>query len=462
MENTSDFSNEEIEQIKQYSLDDWIDYADNEAIIKKNVRIIVKGEGSYVYDINGKKYLDACSSIFTTICGHGRKEVADAVYSQMRILEFSPSLKTFHTIPPIKLFKKIASITPGNLTRSFLVNSGSEAVEASIKIAKQYFWQRGEGKRYKIIARRNSYHGSTYGALSATGNTYEREPFGPFVPGFIHVMNAICHRCELDLDQKTCGLACLKNMEKTIIWEGSDTIAAVLIDPIPFSHAGYPLPPQGYLEGVRKLCDRYGILLIYDEIQTCFGKTGKMFACENWDIVPDILVMGKGFSGGYLPIAAATATEEIGSEFFKEPGKSLRHGHTQGGHPVACIAVLKTIEIIEKENLLNNAIEIGKYLRDGLNGNLSKYPIVGLIGGMGLLFGIILAQNKNPKIPLNANLKVGQWIMNRCYDKGVIVRDNGDIIAIVPPLNITKTEADIIINVVEGSISEAVKHFDLL
>jgi adenosylmethionine-8-amino-7-oxononanoate aminotransferase len=458
----NEYSKKEIGQLKEDALTYvWPFFHDNIELAKKKPKIFVKGEGLYVYDIEGNRYLDSFASLLTTVSGHGRKEVADAVYSQMKELEFFPNYIDTFTVPVIKLAKKLAEITPGKLSVTFFVNDGSEACETAIKMAKQYFWMKGKKQKNKVIAKRSSYHGATYGGISACGLPWFREPFEPLTPGFIHVMHAWCYRCELNLNPETCKLACLKNIEQAIQWENPDTIAALIMDPLPGSNTGYPNPPEGYIKGIRKLCNKYKILLIFDEVQSGFGKTGKMFACEHWGVVPDIMAIAKGFSGGYLPLGATITTKKIADEFFNEPGKEFRHGFTFGGHPASCAAALANIKIIQKENLVENASKMGKYIREELENLKNKYSIIGDIRGMGLLLAVELVKDKKTKERIDPKLGVGTWMKNRFYEKNIILRNNGEILVLAPALTISKKEADIIITALDEVLSDAVKHFNL-
>jgi adenosylmethionine-8-amino-7-oxononanoate aminotransferase len=456
------FKKNEIDQLKKDALKYvWPFFHDNTELLKKKPKIFTKGEGLYIEDIDGNRYLDSFASLLTTITGHGRIEIADAVYEQMKSLEFFPNYIDAYTVPIIKLAKKIAEIMPGDLSKTFYVNDGSEACETAIKMAKQYFWNKGKKDKNKIISKRHSYHGATYGSISACGLPWFREPFEPLTPGFINVMHAWCYRCELELDVKTCRLACLRNMKKIIEWENPDTIAAVIIDPLPGSNTGYPNPPDGYIDGLKELCNKNDILLIFDEVQSGFGKTGKMFVCEHWNVVPDIMAIAKGFSGGYLPLGAAVTSEKISDEFLKEPGKEFRHGFTFGGHPASCAAALANIEIIQKENLVENAAKMGKYIKGNLELLKKKYEIIGDIRGMGLLLAIELVKDKKTRERIDPELRVGTWMKNRFYEKGLIIRNNDEILVLAPALNINKREADIILSALDEVLSDAIKHFNL-
>lgn len=448
----------EVEQLKKDAVRYIIPHFANYEEITKEPKIFVKGEGCYLYDIEGKKYLDTFASLLTTICGHGRPEVATAAAKQMRQLEFFPNYVDTFTLPLIELAKKLAEITPGDLSVSFFVNSGSEANETAIKMAKQYFLQKSEKKRWKIIARRYSYMGTTLGGVSATGIPWFREYFEPLLPGFILAMSAQCFHCELELEPSSCGLACLKDMEKTIQWENPETVAAVIIDPIPGSNVGYPLPPEGYLEGLRALCDKYGILLIFDEIQTGFGKTGKWFACQHWNVTPDIITLGKGLTGGYLPLGVTVTTPKV-YEVFRAPGAELRSGSTYGGHTTACATTLANIGIIEREQLVEKAAQMGRYLQERLQNFYGKHPTVGHVRGIGMLWAIELLADRKTKKPLDTKMNVGSWIRDYCWRKGMILRNNGDILVIAPALIIKKEEADFMLVLIDEAIGAAEEHF---
>jgi adenosylmethionine-8-amino-7-oxononanoate aminotransferase len=348
---------------------------------------------------------------------------------------------------------------PGDLSVSFFVNSGSEANETAMKMARQYFWEKGEKNRHKIFFRRFSYHGTTLGACSATGIPWFREYFEPLLtPNCIPTFSARCYNCEIRLKPETCGLRCLDLVEQQILWEGPESIAAFIMDPLPGSNTGYPVPPEGYIRRVREICDKYGILLIFDEIQSGFGKTGRMFVCEHWNVAPDIMTVGKGFSGGYIPLAATVASEKIAAA-FRGPGHEFRSGSTYGGHTLACVATLANIEVIEKEKLVQNAERMGRYLLQRLEDLRKKFKIIGLISGMGLLQALFLAADNRSEKPLDGRLNVGGFIRDFCWQNGIILRNNGDILVFAPALIIGREEIDQIITVLEKALDAAVKHF---
>jgi putrescine aminotransferase len=454
------FTDEQKKQLLKSGLEHiLIHWASNEDLAKEP-KIFIGGEGCYIYDINGKKYLDSFSSLITTICGHHRPEIKEAMLEQMKYLEFFPNYHDTFNVPLIRLAEKLAEVLPGDLEVCFFLCSGSEANETAIKMARQYYWQTGQKQRYKVIARRNSYHGTTIAAASYTGFPNLWEFLEPTVPGHLFAPAVNCYDCELGKEVSTCGLACLKEMEKIIQWERPETVAAIIMDPVPGSNSGYPIPPDGYLQGVRELCDRYGIMLIFDEVQTGFGKTGKWFACENWGVTPDLMSISKALTGGFAPLGVTVTSKRIANVFNQGPGSEFRSGSTYGGHPIACTIALTNIGIIEKEKLVEGASEKGKYIKSELE-KLYKYNIVGDIRGMGTLWAIDLRADRKTKAKLDPKFKVGTFIRDWCWENGMILRNNGDLLVIAPALVISKEEIDILIGNVDKAIAAAISKFNL-
>ncbi len=436
-----------------FSLGNYADIEDS------GIKIIERGEGCYIYDADGRKYLDTFASLLTTICGHHRPEVHEAMLEQMRKIEFYPIYHDCLTPVVIELAKRLADLAPGNLEVSFFLSDGSDATESAIKMARQYFWEKGDKARRKILYRRNSYHGATYGAMAATGLSSFREPQEPLSPGFVQVMAPNPYRCELGLDPEQSARMALRNTEAIIKWHGPHTIAAMILDPIPGSNVGYPVPPDFYLPELKALCDEHGILTIYDEIQVSMGKTGKMFCCEHWDVVPDFLCLGKGFCAGFAPMSAVLMTAEI-ADVFRRPGHELRHGFTYSGHPVSAAAALAVLDIFEKERLVERGAEMGEYLGEKLEG-LYRHPIVGDIRGKGLLMAVELVADRETREPLDGELKVGAFVRDHCYRNGMILRNNGDILVLAPALVVTREIIDEIVANIEAGIVAAIEHFGL-
>ena len=440
-----------VAKLKRDAVNLIIPHFASNAALAKAPKIFVKGEGCYVYDVKGRKFFDSFATLLTTVVGHCRPEVTKAITEQLEELEFFPNYVDTFTVPLIKLAQKLKKIMPGQLGVSFFVNSGSEANETALKMVRQYHLERGQPHRYKFIARRDSYHATTLGGSAVTGLAWFREYFEPLMPGALFVSAARECDCPKGVSSSDYGQQLLKEIEDLIRDEGADSIAGFIMDPLPGSNTAYPVPPKGYLKGIRELCDKHGILLIFDEVQTGFGKTGKWFYCEHENVVPDIMTIGKGFTGGYVPLAATVTTPKVAKVFQKGPGHELRSGSTYGGHTLACAATLANIGIIEKEDLVENARKMGKYIRTRMDRMASRYAIVGEISGVGLLLAIKLA----------ADAKVGTWIRDWCWEKGMILRNNGSILVIAPSLIINKKEADFMLDLIEGAVGAAQKHFKL-
>ena len=436
---------------RKYILGHWMCNAD----LDKGVKIFTSGKGCDICDIDGNEYLDTFSNLITCAVGHGREEIRKAIDEQLEALEFFPNYHDGFAAPLIKLAEKLAEIAPGDLEVTFFLNSGSEANETAVKMARQYFWQTGQKGRYKVISRRGSYHGTTLAATSWTGFAALREPVEPLMPGSIFAPQVKCTECEMGLRYPDCRMACLKELERIVVSEGPDTVAAILMDPLPGSNSGYPVPPDGYLPGVRKLCDKYGIILIFDEVQTGFGKTGKWFACEHFGVTPDILDVSKAITSGYLPLGACITTQKIASA-FQAPGMEFRSGSTFGGHALSCAAALANLEIFEREHLVERAAELGKKIRAKLS-ELYEFDVVGDIQGMGTLWAVELMDDRTTRAKLKE--EYGVFIRDWCYAHGMILRNNGNMLVIAPPLVISDAELDRVIDYLRKAIQAAMVHF---
>lgn len=457
----SEWTEAEKERLREDALRLIIPHFANNENLARGPKIFVRGEGCYVYDLDGKKYFDSFATLLTTVCGHCRPEVTAAVAKQMQILEFFPNYEDAFTVPLVELARKLAEIMPGDLSVSFFVNSGSEANETALKMARQYHVARGQPHRFKTIARRGSYHATTLGGISVTGLPWFREFFEPLLPGCLFAPAVRDYERPDGMSSEQYTERCLRELEELILFEKPETIGAMILDPLPGSNSGYPLPPRGYLSGLRALSDKYGIVLIFDEVQTGFGKTGKWFFCDHEGVTPDIMTIGKGFTGGFIPLGAAVTTPRIAEVFRRGPGSELRSGSTYGGHTVACAATLANLEIIERENLVSHAAELGDYLSRRLNGLGEKYPIVGDVRGIGLLWAVVLMSDRRTRRELDPKLGVGNFIRDWCYQNGMILRNNGNILVLAPSLIITREEADMVLGLMDRAIGAAVEHFHL-
>ena len=445
------YTDKQKKHLADVALKHIIPHSARNANLAEGPKIFTAGEGCYVYDINGNKILDTFGSLLTNICGHHRKEIKQAVLEQMELLEFFPNYQDSFTVPMIRLAEKLAEITPQGLEVTFFTGSGSESNETALKMARQYHFHNGQPHRYKVIARKYAYHGTTLGTISVTGYTKNRQCFEPLIPGCLFAPPARSEDREL---------ACLKAIEQIIEFEHPDSISAIIMDPVPGSNLGYPLPPDGYLEGVRELCDKHGILLIFDEVQTGFGKTGKWFACEHWNVTPDILTISKGLTSGYQPLGAAVTTKKIADSFRGKPGNEFRGICTYGGHTIACAAALANIKIMQDEKIVERAQETGQYLKAELE-KYFKYKIVGDIRGIGMVWAVELMADRKTKAPLDAKLNVGNFIRDWCWEHGMILRNNGDTLIVAPALVISKEEIDLMLANIDRAIQSAIEKFSL-
>lgn len=394
-------------------------------------RVWVRGEGSRLYDQEGRSFIDGCASLWYVNVGYGRREIIDAVERQMSALPawmlFGPNV----TLPTVELAERLASLTPGDLNRFYFTCGGSESNEMAFKIARQFFRLRGEPGRYKILSRLGSYHGSTFGAVSATGTANNRRMFEPLVPGFRHV-----------------APDSIDALVAAIEFEGPETIAAVIVDPSAAA-SGVHFPPDGYLPAVRDICSERGILLISDEVICGFGRTGTWFGVDHWGVVPDMVTMAKGMSSGYLPIGGVGVSGEIVATFASDaaPDRSFMSGNTYAGHATCCAAALANIEIIERENLLRAATLRGDELF-GLCQELRKSPlVVDVSGGKGLAVGIEFRSEGVPDPA--ARIAIG------AYSRGVLVRPlTSTVVTVSPPLVVTSEEVNAIVEAIAGALAD--------
>ncbi|HEU5140264.1 MAG TPA: aspartate aminotransferase family protein [Bacillales bacterium] len=391
--------------------------------------IFEEGDGIYLKDIEGRTFIDAMSSLWNVNLGHGRKELADAAHEQMMKMAFSSAFSTFSHEPAIRLAEKVAELTPGDLNAVFFTSGGSESNDSAFKLARHYWKLKGEPERRKIISRKKAYHGVAAAATSATG-----------IPEFWDMAGLLSddfHHAEAPYEIST-GEA-INSIRKVIEREGPETIAAFLAEPIQGA-GGVIVPPDDYFAEVRKLCDEYGILFIADEVITGFGRTGTMFGLEHWNVVPDMLTFAKGVSSGYIPLGGVAVSNEIHELLKERSTTTLFHGFTYSGHPAACMVGLKTIEIIEKENLVENSRKMGEELLAGFRRLKNEINIIGDVRSVGLLGAVELVQEPATNKRFPANMKVAPKVIEALYDRGVICRpvtyDGTAIITFAPPLNV--------------------------
>ena len=425
----------------------WHPMMQHRSLEHRDLMVVHKGKGTTVVDAEGREFLDAYSGLWNVNVGYGRREIAEAVYEQMLQLSYYPHLHV--NLPATELASRLAGLLPGDLNHLFFSNSGSEANETALKIARQYGRQRYPGEnRFKVIARYQGYHGFTFGAMSATGQVARRAGFEPLMPGFLHVNPPWSFRCGTKLTYPDGGVACANEVEEVIVREDPSTVAAVIAEPI-IGGGGVIVPPDRYLPRLREICDRYGVLLILDEVITGFGRTGKLFASEHWGVVPDMMTMAKGVSSGYLPLGACAVTPEVFETFMGEPDEHREFSSvsTYGGHPVCCAAALANLDILTAERLWENSAEVGAYLLDALE-RLDS-PFIGEVRGKGLMIAVELAAHNGESLDPDRVAAVQAGIL----EQGVIVgrmshvmQGPESIFFLAPPLILTRREADRIVS----------------
>lgn len=421
---------------------------------KKQPLVITHAQGSKVFDTNGESYLDGAAGLWCVNVGYGRQELIAAATEQLQRLAFYPLTQTHPAA--IQLAQRLAEYLP-HTPRIYFSNSGSEANEVAFKTVRQFWRQAGFPDKTKIISRHRGYHGSSLGALAATGQEGRKRGYGPMPADFIQVVAPDCYRCPFGLAQPTCGTLCASEFERRIVVEGADTVAAVIIEPI-IGGGGVLVPPAGYLEQVEAICRKYQVLLIVDEVVTGFGRTGTMFGHTAFGIRPDVVTMAKGMTSGYIPMAATAFSEKIFHAFVSEDGESkhVRHINTYSGHPVAAAVALANLAVIENEQLADQATLLGNYLRTTLQEALAGIDCVGEIRGRGLLVGIELVDpisglpiSSRHMQAVSTELLLRKIIMGKTTDT---VRQHNNVLIVAPPLVILPEELNQLVEAVQLSI----------
>ncbi len=457
----SQFSEKKDKQLKEdastYLVQRW------EPSVRHEPLIMVKGEGVNMWDASGKKYLDFISQLYNVHIGMGNRVPIEAAKKQLDELAYaSPS---YYTEPQVELAKKLAQITPGDLCQVFFGNSGTEANEVAIKLAQLY------REAPKIISFWDAYHGSTYAMVSVGGSARNRQAKGLSIyEEFKHIASPYCYRCPYKKTYPECGLFCAEFLKYTIEKEGENTIAAFMAEPI-CSWAGQVVPPDGYWKRIREICDEKGILMIFDEVMTAFARTGKMFACEHWDIVPDVETYAKGITCGYVPLGACVINKKMADHFNE---KGFPHSYTYSGHAVSCATALAVIGLYEKEKLADRAAKMGAYMMDELRGMMDRVGIIGDVRGLGLFMGVELVKDRDTKeslIPreLPADDKKDpeknpmQYFTGRVKENGLVLGTswNTSILRMMPALIIAKDQIDEGLGILEQTLNETAKKFDL-
>ena len=437
----------------------WLHFTRHSAYEQSEIPTIVRGEGSYVYDIHGKRYLDGLAGLFVVQVGHGRQELADAAAKQAQELAFFPLWSYAHP-KAAELAERLAAQTPGELNRVFFTTGGGEAVETAWKLAKQYYKLVGKPLKHKVISRQIAYHGTPQGALAITGVPALKEAFEPLTPGAFRVPNTNIYRAADDLsgDPKKFGRWAADRIAEAIEFEGPDTVAAVFLEPVQNAGGCFP-PPPGYFERVREICDEYDVLLVSDEVICAFGRIGSMFACDDFGYVPDIITCAKGMTSGYSPIGAMIASDRL-FEPFRDGTTTFAHGYTFGGHPVSAAVALANLDIFEREGLNDHVKTQAPAFRATLE-KLHDLPIVGDVRGEGFFYGIELVKDKATKETFTASESeriLRGFLSTALFDAGLYCRadDRGDpVVQLAPPLIAGQAEFDEIEQILRSVLDRA-------
>jgi len=415
--------------------------------LKEKPRDVVfdEGHGIMLRDTEGREYIDGSSQLVNVNLGHGRREIIEAAIEQLGKLQYTHTFWGFSNTAAIRCSQKLAELTPPGLDHFYFTSGGSESIETAIRMARLYWHAQGKSK-YKVICLHGSYHGTSAAAVAATslGNKGFQFGFGPVAPGFIHIPSYYCYRCAFKLEYPSCGILCAQFLAETIEKEDSGTVAAFLAEPEQGS-AGFISPPPEYWPMVREICDRYDVLLIDDEVMAGFGRTGKMFTAEHWNLIPDIMTMAKGITSGYLPYGAVAFGEKVWRGL--PTGTPLMHGFTYSGHPVCAAAAVATIDVYVRERIPEHAARVGEYTVERLNKEVRPLPHVGDIGGLGLMIGVELVKDKKTKAPFAPD--VIERLQTQAREEGLIIRfmpRNGRVM-ISPPLIITTEEMDRLLDI---------------
>jgi adenosylmethionine-8-amino-7-oxononanoate aminotransferase len=410
----------------------------------QNPLILESGKGIRVTDVFGKTYIDGLSGVFTVNLGHGIEEIVDVASAQAKKIAFTAP--TMATNPAaLRLADLLIGITPEQYSTVKFFSGGSEATEAAIKLSRQYWMQAGHPRKYKIISRYRSYHGGTGNAMAASGQADWKWKYEPLAPGFIHVTPPARPGCAACARQDACTLACVDLIEEAILNEHQETVAAVIAEPIMLS-AGVHMPHPDYFPRLREICDRNNVLLIFDEIITGFGRTGRLFGAERVGVWPDILSCGKGITGGYAPLSAILIADRVAQAFWGEPSEGVQFwaGHTFGGNPVACAVAEAAVRYLFDNDLVGNADRVGEQMADQLRDLAQRQPKIAEIRGIGMMRGVAFHK------------PIGKAVYDACRENGLLLRPGADWVGIAPPLSTTVDEATEIVNILERSIAEVV------
>lgn len=428
---------------------------------KKELPIAVRGEGAWIVTADGRRLLDASGQAAVVSIGHGVTEIGRAMAEQASQIAFAHTTQ-FHSASAETLAGRLLALAPPNFRdggRVYFTSGGSEATETAIKLARQYWLERGDSNRFRVVSRRQSYHGSTLGAMSASGNLGRREPYQPLLAEWGHIAPCFCYHCPFELKFPECGLACANDLETLLQPSGAD-VAAFIFEPVVGATLGAAAPPDGYVVRISEICRRHDILLIADEIMSGMGRTGKPFAVQHWNVEPDLILVGKGIGSGYAPLGAVLVSRKV-AEAFETGTGAFQHGFTYQAHPVATAAGNAVLDFAESQKLFQRVPTIAKELRSRLTTVLESHSNVGEIRGLGMLLGIEFVKNKTTREPFPREQNIAEKIRQAALAQNVLTYPSqgcvdgvrGDHVLLAPPFVLTSSESEIIARALGSAVA---------
>jgi adenosylmethionine-8-amino-7-oxononanoate aminotransferase len=429
----------------------WHPMAHPQAMIDTPPDIITRGEGSWIWDADGNKLLDGVGGLWSVNLGFGRTEIRDAIVAQLDELAYYNTFRGTSHPRAIELSARIVRMMEADGVASvFFSSGGSDAVEGALKLARQYWKVKGQADRTKFISLKQGYHGVHFGGMSVNGNTNFRRPYEPLLPGCFHIDTPWVYRNPYTDDPIKLGEICAQLLEREIVFQGPDTVAAFIAEPVQGA-GGVIVPPPNYWPLVREICDKYGVLLIADEVVTGFGRAGELFGTRLWNIKADIWCLAKGISSGYVPLGATAISKKVADAFRAGDASTaaISHGYTYSGHPVAAAAALAALELIERENVVANAAKQGAYLIERLTDLGRRSRLIGDVRGIGLMAGLELVADKETKAPFGRGAKEVTMVAREAYARGAMVRTSGPNIILSPALTICREEVDFLCDALE-------------
>jgi putrescine---pyruvate transaminase len=451
------FSTSELKQANAKTL--WHPMAHPKSMQQSPPDIIARGEGSWIWDIDGHRMVDGVAGLWTVNLGFGRREIRDAIVGQLDELAYYNVFRGTTHPRAIELSDRLVGIMkPDGVGAVMFSSGGSDAVEGGLKLARQYWKVKGEADRTKFISLRQGYHGVHFGCMSVNGNTNFRRPYEPLLPGCFHIDTPWLYRNPYTSDPTKLGEICAELLEREIIFQGPDTVAAFIAEPVQGA-GGVIVPPANYWPMVRKVCDKYGVLLIADEVVTGFGRTGAYFGTRLWGVKADIWCLAKGISSGYIPLGATALSERVAQGFAEsDPSRgTVTHGYTFSAHPVAAAAALATLDIIERENVVENAAREGVYFNERLADIGHRSSLVGDTRGVGLMACLELVADKEKRTPLPRGAAVVSKVAKEAYRRGAMVRTSGGNIILSPALTIERAQIDLLCDALDQALEAAAK-----